>query len=297
MSRELGKTQSKSEILIEALPFIRKFAGSRVCIKVGGELFEDLVAAEKLAEDLSFLKSVGIQVVLVHGGGPQITKALKTLGKEPKFIEGQRVTDEATLEMTAMVMMGKINTLIVSLLNKVGTKAVGLSGIDDSMIKVTMKDPDLGFVGAIQSINTAPIEHLLKENYIPVIAGLGVDSNGQIFNINADIAAGKIAAAVGAKKLIVLTNVEGLYESFGDKDSLISEIDTHGLIRLISTGKLTAGMIPKVEAIMGAIKAGVPHAHILDGRQEHAVLLEIFTPEGIGTMIKADLKAEQKETK
>ena len=287
MSRDIKATQAKADILIEALPFIRAFAGCRVCIKVGGELVEDHLAARSLAEDLTFLKSVGIEVVLVHGGGPQISKAMKELGKEPKFIEGNRITDEKSLEIAAMVLLGQINRTIVSLLNQAGTRAVGLNGVDDRMIRVTPKDPELGFVGTIQEINTAPIEMLLKNNYVPVIAGVGVDHHGQLYNINADSAAGKIAVALGAKKLIVLTNVEGLYQSFGDKDSLISEIDTHGLIRLISTGKLSAGMIPKVEAILGAVKAGIPQAHILDGRQAHAVLLEIFTCEGIGTMVRA----------
>lgn len=285
MTRDIEGTRAKADILIEALPFIRAFAGSRVCIKVGGELVEDLQAAQSLAEDLTFLKSVGLEVVLVHGGGPQISRAMKELGKEPKFIEGNRVTDEKSLEIATMVL-GNINRTLVAVLNQAGTKAIGLSGIDDSMIKVVPKDPELGFVGTIQEINASPIELLLKSNYVPVIAGVGVDKDGQLYNINADIAAGKIAVALAAKKLLVLTNVEGLYESFGDKNSLISEIDTHGLIRLISTGKLSAGMIPKVEAILGAVKAGIPQAHILDGRQPHAVLLEIFTSEGIGTMVK-----------
>ncbi|MCB0354663.1 MAG: acetylglutamate kinase [Bdellovibrionales bacterium] len=286
MTREIEDTQAKAEVLSQALSYIRRFTGKRVLIKVGGELFENEAAAKSLASDLSFLRTVGVDVVLVHGGGPQISKAMKQFRKEPVFVKGQRQTDSETLDLTAMVLLGDINRRIVSLLNVAGARSIGLSGADDSMLLVEQLDPELGFVGTVREVNTDPIDRLLEYDYIPVIAGMGVDRSGQLYNVNADSVAGKIAVAIGAEKYILLTNVPGLYETFGEEDSLISEIDSHGLIRLISTNKLSEGMIPKVESILSALKGGVKDAHILDGRMVHSVLLEIFTPEGIGTMVK-----------
>lgn len=286
MTRTIEETQAKAAVLREALPYIKQFKNQRVVIKVGGELFQDEAAARSLVEDLGFLRSVGVNVVLVHGGGPQISRAMKKFGKDPVFVKGQRVTDAETLELTAMVLLGEINRSIVALLSSTGTAAIGISGIDHSLLKVRQKDPDLGYVGEVVGINTAPIDNLLSHGYVPVIASLGIDASGSSYNINADTAAGKIAVAIHAQKLVLLTNVPGLYETFGDDDSLISEIDTKGLIRLISHDKLSEGMIPKVESIISAINGGVSQAHILDGRVKHALLLEIFTPEGIGTMIQ-----------
>ncbi len=286
MTRTIEETQAKAAVLREALPYIKQFKKQRVVIKVGGELFHDEAAARSLAEDLGFLRAVGVNVVLVHGGGPQISRTMKKFGKDPIFVKGQRVTDAETLELTAMVLLGEINRKIVALLNSTGTSAIGLSGVDDSLLKVTQRDPNLGYVGEVTSINTAPIDNLLAHQYIPVIASLGVDASGTTYNVNADAAAGKIAVAIQAEKFVLLTNVPGLYETFGDEDSLISEIDTKGLIRLISHDKLSEGMIPKVESIISAINGGVAQAHILDGRVKHALLLEVFTPEGIGTMIQ-----------
>lgn len=290
MSREIEETQSKASVLLEALPFIQKFSGTRMLVKVGGELFEDDAAAKSLALDLGFLRMTGIDVVLVHGGGPQISRMMRKFEKEPEFINGQRKTDAETLELTAMVLLGDINRRIVSFLNTSGTPAIGLSGADDCLLQVEQKDPELGFVGTVKKINTSPIDKLLADGYLPVIAGMGVDEAGQLYNVNADSVAGKIALAIGANKYVLLTNVSGLYETFGEENSLISEIDTHGLIRLISTGKLTAGMLPKVESILSAVNGGVKRAHILDGRVQHALLLEVFTPEGIGTMVQAQEK-------
>ncbi|RIL11601.1 MAG: acetylglutamate kinase [Proteobacteria bacterium] len=286
MTLAIEETQAKAAILAEALPYIQRFSGTRILVKVGGELFDDGEAAKSLAYDLGFLRTVGIDVVLVHGGGPQITRAMQRFGKEAIFIEGQRKTDAETLELTAMVLLGDINRRLVSLLNSTGTKAIGLSGADDNMLIVEQRDPELGFVGAVKNINTAPIKSLLSSGYVPVIAGLGVDQSGQLYNVNADSAAGKIAVAIGAEKFVLLTNVPGLYENFEDKGSLISEIDLAGLIRLLSTGKVSQGMIPKIEAILTAVKAGIPRAHILDGRVRHALLLEVFTKEGVGTMVR-----------
>ncbi len=285
--RHVEETQKKASILIEALPFIKQFCGKRVVIKVGGELIDNQEQARSLAEDLLFLKSVGIHVILCHGGGPQISRAMKTLGKEPAFVNGQRVTDAATLEITLMVLLGLLNQQLVGKLNMHGPQAVGLSGVDGQMLLVKQRNPEMGFVGDIVRVSTAPIERLLADGYLPVIASIGIDESGQAYNVNADIAAAEIARQLGAEKLILLTNVEGLYESFGNRDSLISAIELADLENIQQSGSLAAGMIPKVEAILLAMKGGVQKAHILDGRVRHAVLLEIFTPEGIGTMILA----------
>lgn len=281
-------TQSKASILIEALPFLKKFGSKRVVIKVGGELLDNEEATKSFAQDLILLKSVGIQIVLCHGGGPQISRAMKKFGKEPKFIDGLRVTDEETMEIMSMVLLGKLNRKLVSLLNVHGPKAIGISGADGSLFKAKQKSPELGFVGDIVNVNSKVVTKLLDDGYLPVIGSVGIDEEGLPYNINVDIAAGRLASELGAEKLIILSNVEGLYETFGDENSLIPEIKAKGLRKMKDSGSLTSGMIPKVEGILYAIDGGVERAHILDGRVNHAVLLEIFTPEGIGTMIFRD---------
>ena len=284
--RDLTETQHKTSILIEALPYLKQFVGKRVVIKVGGELVEDIEATKSFVEDVILLRSVGIKVILVHGGGPQITKLMKLTGKEPTFVKGQRVTDKETLELTAMVLLGQVNRTLVSLLNAHGKRAVGVSGIDARIFLCQQKDPTLGYVGDIVSVSARPVMSLLNAGYLPVIASIGMDEEGTTYNINADTAAGELARAVAAEKFILLTNVEGLYESFGNKNTLISETDMPNMQKLLESGSLTSGMIPKVESIARALAGGVSQAHILDGRVKHAVLLEIFTPEGIGTMIR-----------
>jgi acetylglutamate kinase len=283
--RRLEETQAKAETLLEALPYLKRFPGRIAVVKVGGELFANPVAAASLAQDLILLHSVGIRVVLCHGGGPQISEMMKRFGKEPKFINGQRVTDKETLEITSMVLLGVINRTIVSLLNAHGRRAVGLSGVDGGMFTVEQKNPELGYVGKVTQVCTEPIMSVLESGFLPVIASLGIDTSGEVYNVNADIAAGELAVALKAEKLVTLTNVEGLYRTFGDEDSLISEIDSSSLKDLLEKEVLSAGMIPKAESIVNALERGVEKAHILDGRVDHAVLLEIFTPEGIGTMI------------
>lgn len=283
--RSVKDVQTKASILVEALPYIEQFSGKRILVKVGGELIEDLESAKSLCSDLIFLKSAGIEVVLCHGGGPQISKTMKRFGLEPKFVNGLRVTDAETLELVMMVLLGNLNQTLVSLLNTHGDQAVGLSGIDGRTILVSCKNPELGFVGDVQSISTTAIEQLLSAGLMPVIASIGMDQNGQAYNVNADIVAAEIAKAIRAEKLILLTNVEGIYESFEDKSSLISSIDVTELSALFNSGALSAGMIPKVEAVLTALQGGVHGAHILDGRVQHSVLLEIFTTEGVGTMV------------
>ncbi len=287
-NRVTADTQAKASVLIEALPFLKNFGGKRVVIKVGGELLDNESASASFAQDLILLKSVGIQVVLCHGGGPQISRAMKKLGKEPKFLNGLRVTDQETMQIMSMVLLGDLNQKLVSLLNVHGPKAVGVSGADGQLFTVEQENPDLGFVGKISKVNTDIITKTLDNGYMPVVGSVGVDAQGQAYNINVDLAAGRLASALKAEKLIVLSNVQGLYETFGDENSLIPEIKAKGLRKMKASGSLTEGMIPKVDGILEALDGGVKRAHILDGRVNHAVLLEIFTPEGIGTMIFRD---------
>jgi acetylglutamate kinase len=276
---------TRISVLIEALPHFHNVTGKRILIKVGGELFESQEATRTLVTDIASLRALGVQVVLVHGGGPQITRMMERFGKEPCFIEGQRVTDQESLKLTAMVMIGDINTSIVAALNSYGTPAVGLNGTDGSMIEVVPRDAALGFVGTVKHVNTRPIISALESNYVPVIAGLGVDESGQIYNINADTTAGKLATALEVKKWFLLTNVKGIYSEFGKEESFISVTDVVGLIKLRAQGSLSTGMIPKVEAILGAVKGGVDSVHLIDGRIPHAILLELCSDNGIGTMI------------
>lgn len=284
-ARVLADTQSKAHVLVEALPFLKQFGGKRVLIKVGGELLEDEAAVASFAQDLILLKSVGIEVVLCHGGGPQITRMMKRVGKEAKFINGHRVTDKETIELGAMVLLGSLNARLVGMLNTHGAKAVGMSGVDGRMLMVEPKDESLGFVGKIVTSSAEPLAMALEAGYLPVVASIGMDDNGELYNINADLAACELAVAIGAIKFVLLTNVPGLYKTFGVSDSLIPEIDTTGLKVMMKSGDITAGMIPKIEAVIYALEHGVRQTHILDGRVEHAVLLEIFTPEGVGTMV------------
>ncbi|MCC7076777.1 MAG: acetylglutamate kinase [Acidimicrobiia bacterium] len=287
-ARHLAETQAKAKTLLEALPYIEEFAGTRVVVKVGGEITEATASAAAFTRDLLLLKHVGVDVVLCHGGGPQISRLMETVGTSPEFVGGLRVTDAETMRLTAMVLLGDVNRTLVGHLNAHGSHAVGLSGVDGRLFLCEPKDPALGFVGEIVSVDPRPVVRLLEDGYMPVVASVGMDEDGNAFNINADTAAGALAGALEAEKLIVLTNVEGLYEDFGDADSLVSEIDTAGLRRMYDAGGLHTGMLPKVAAVLHALDAGVAAAHILDGRIEHSVLLEIFTPEGIGTKVTGE---------
>lgn len=284
-SRVLEETQAKAKTLLEALPYIQEFAGKRVVVKVGGEVADDAGSAVAFTRDLVLLKHVGLDVVLCHGGGPQISRLMGELGREPEFVDGLRVTDADTMRVTSMVLLGDVNRTLVGHVNTHGPHAVGLSGVDGGLFLCEPKDERLGFVGEISAVDPRPVTRLLEDGYLPVVASVGMDREGNVYNINADTAAGALAAALEAEKLIVLTNVEGLYEDFGDADSLVSEIDLAGLREMYEGGGLHTGMLPKVASILDALEGGVAAAHILDGRVEHAVLLEIFTPEGIGTKV------------
>ena len=286
--------EDRARILVEALPYIRQFARKTVVIKYGGHAMIDDRLRHGFAQDVVLLKFVGLDPVIVHGGGPQIGQVLEKMSIESTFIDGMRVTDNQTMDVVEMVLGGKVNKEIVSLINQAGGKAVGLSGKDGSLIsavkmEMTLQEGeqppeniDLGQVGRVESINRTVLEVLKKEDFIPVIAPIGVGSDGQTYNINADLVAGSIAAALGAEKLILLTDVEGVLDSEG---RLLSTIETGRVRRLEAEGVISGGMLPKLACCVEAIKGGTRKAHILDGRKPHAVLLEIFTDHGIGTEI------------
>jgi acetylglutamate kinase len=275
-------------VLIEALPFIHRFRGTTVVVKYGGNAMTDAALAERFAEDIVLMRAVGIRPVVVHGGGPQIGDLLARLGKETEFRDGLRVTDAETLDVARMVLVGKVNRDIVSAINRHGPVAVGVSGEDAGLITAEARDPRLGFVGDVVDVQPAIIERLLAEDLIPVVSTIGADLEGQAYNINADTVAGAVAGALGAEKVIYLTDIAGLLADRDDPSSLITTVTTGRLAELLADGTLAGGMIPKVRACVDAVEAGVGSAHILDGRRPHVVLLELFTDAGVGTMICAD---------
>jgi acetylglutamate kinase len=275
----------KAEVLVEALPYIRRFRGTRVVVKYGGNAMAGSEQLSLFAEDVVLLQSVGIDVVVVHGGGPQIGQLMVRLGKVPEFVDGLRVTDADTLDIARMVLVGKVNRDIVAAVNTHGAAAVGVSGEDAGLLAATQRSAELGFVGDIDEVRPAILERLLREDLVPVVATIGSDAAGQAYNINADTAAGAIAQALGAEKLVYLTDVEGLRADVGDVASVISELTVDALDAMITSGSVAGGMIPKAASCVQAIKGGVGHAHILDGRVPHALLLEVFTRSGVGTMV------------
>ncbi len=284
-AERLAAASERAGLLVEALPYIRRFLGSTIVIKYGGNAMVDAEAAARFAEDVVLIQAVGIRVVVVHGGGPQIGELMARLGKEPEFRDGLRVTDAETLDIARMVLVGKVNRDIVSSINVHGPLAVGLSGEDAGLITAHVRNPELGFVGDVAAVNPAILDRLLAENIIPVLSTIGADLEGQAYNINADSVAGSVAAALGAEKVIYLTDVPGLLRDVEDPGSLITRISAPELRALIADGSLTGGMIPKVSACLDALDRGVGSAHLLDGRVAHVVLLELFTDQGIGTMI------------
>jgi acetylglutamate kinase len=275
----------KAAILAEAMPYIREFTGKTVVVKYGGHAMEDPALADLFAQDVVLMRLVGMNPVVVHGGGPQITELMRRLGKQPEFVDGLRVTDAETVDIARMALVGKVNREVVAALNQHGSYAVGLSGEDAGLITVEMRDERLGYVGDVSRIDPSIVERLVREELIPVIATIGVDIDGQAYNVNADTVAGAIAQALQAEKLVYLTDVAGLYADYPDESSLISRIDVDGLTRMLEAGSADGGMIPKLLSCVHALKGGVSRAHILDGRVPHALLLEFFTREGIGTMV------------
>jgi acetylglutamate kinase len=274
---------ARADVLVEALPYIRRFAGKVVVVKYGGNaMAEDL---SLFAEDIVLLHSVGMRVVVVHGGGPQIGDLLARLGIESRFVDGLRVTDADTLDVVRMVLVGKVNRELVAGINVHGPLAVGVSGEDSAFLQVSARSAELGFVGDVDAVDPSLLLRLLDSGLIPVVATIGMDVEGQAYNVNADTAAGAIAAALHAEKLVYLTDVEGIRQDATDPDSLLSTVDVDALEGLIADGSVAGGMIPKVRSCIEAVRAGVGHAHVLDGRVPHVLLVEFFTRSGIGTMV------------
>ena len=277
----------KAQTLIEALPYIQKFNNKKVVVKYGGSAMLDENLQLNVIKDVALLKLVGMQPIIVHGGGKEITKWLSLLGHESKFIEGLRVTDEQTMEVAEMVL-GKVNKNLVQMVEKLGVKAVGISGKDGSTLKVekrTVNGMDIGFVGNIKEVNVDLINTLIDNNFVPVIAPIGLDDDYQNYNINADDVACAIATAIGAEKLVFLTDIEGVYADPKDKNSLISVLTLDKADELLDSGFIGGGMLPKLKNCVDAVRNGVSRVHILDGRIEHCLLLEFFTNRGIGTAI------------
>lgn len=288
MDEKLITDSMKADILIAALPYIQKYYGKTVVVKYGGNAMIDPELKKDVMSDIILLTLVGVKIVLVHGGGPEISSLLGKLGIESKFVNGLRYTDNDTAEVVQMVLAGKTNKDLVSLVEVCGGKAVGLCGIDGGMIKAKKVDDgvnDYGFVGDIVSVDPSPIKKILEENYIPVIATVGSDENGQVYNINADTAAAEIAAALDAENIITLTDIPGLMKDVNDKNSLIPEIHVDEIDSLIENGIIYGGMIPKVRSLEVAVRAGVKKAVMIDGRIPHSILIEMFSNEGIGTLM------------
>ena len=297
--------EDRASVLIEALPYIKRFYGKTMVIKYGGNAMINEELKAKVIQDICLMKYVGMRPVIVHGGGPEITGFLKKIGKQTEFIAGLRVTDAETVGVAEMVLVGKINSEIVSLLNNYGAKAVGLSGKDASLIcaekhlaevyddeQAEPKLVDIGYVGDVAKINTDILNTLLDQGYTPVIAPIGVGTDNESYNINADYVAGEVAGALQAEKLILLTDIEGIYRDYNDKDSLIETLTREDAMAMIREGAIAGGMIPKVESCIRAIDGGAQKTHIIDGRLPHALILEVFTKRGIGTEVIGDEEAE-----
>ena len=295
MSLNSERAPQIAKVLTEALPYIQRFSGKTLVIKYGGNAMVDEDLKNSFARDVVLMKAVGINPIIVHGGGPQIGQLLDRIGKESRFVAGMRVTDAETMDMVEMVLGGQVNKSIVSLINNHGGRAVGLTGKDGGMIRaeklhISPDDPavdvseviDLGHVGNIKSIDTSVVDMLVNSDFIPVIAPIGVGENGQSYNINADLVAGKLAEVLKAEKLILLTNTAGLLDKNGE---LLTGLDAGQVNKLIDEGVIYGGMLPKISCALAAVNSGVSSAHIIDGRVQHAALLEIFTDEGVGTLI------------
>ena len=290
-AQRIEAAQEKAAVLREALPWITRFHGQTVVIKYGGNAMVDGDLKRSFAADVALLHFVGLRPVVVHGGGPQISQLADQLGVESSFVGGLRVTDAAMMDVVRMALLGLVNPEVVGLVQEAGAPAVGVAGTDAGLLSVRPAQgpdgEDLGLVGEIESVRTGYLHELLADGFLPVVATVGRDADGAERNVNADLAAGAVAAALGASKLVYLTDVPGLYTDFGDPDreALISEVTVGALQTMLAEGRLHTGMRPKIRSIVDAIGAGVPQAHILDGRVLHAVLIEIFTDEGVGTMI------------
>ena len=280
--------QERAEVLVQALPNIKKYSGKTVVIKYGGNAMINEDLKQQVMEDIALLWLIGVKVVLIHGGGPEISETMKRLGKKSEFVNGLRVTDRETVDIVQMVLAGKVNKTLVNLLQMKGGHAVGLSGIDGGILEAAMKDEALGYVGEITKIRTQPITDLLEKNYIPVISTIASDRQGNTFNINGDTAAACIAGALGAERLIMMTDIAGILRDKDDPSTLIPAITVSEAKKLFETGVISGGMIPKVDCCIEAIEKGVRHVVIMDGRVPHSILMELLTDEGAGTMVLGD---------
>ena len=274
----------RAQVLVQALPYIKKYAGQTVVVKYGGNAMLDDELKSAVMSDIVLMQLVGINVVLVHGGGPEINDMLKKIGKESKFIGGMRYTDEETMEIVQQVLAGKVNKDLVQLLEDAGGKAVGLCGLDGSLLKADMLEEELGLVGEIREVNAEIIHTAAQSGYVPIVSTVAAGYHGEVYNINADVAAARIAAEIGAMKLILMTDVRGLLQDKDDESTIIPVVNVSDVNRLKKEGIISGGMIPKIDCCVDAVRRGVGRAHIIDGRIPHSILVELFTDEGIGTM-------------
>ena len=278
----------RAQVLTQALPYIKKYRGKIVVIKYGGNAMINEELKQQVMEDIALLWLIGVKVVLIHGGGPEISETMKKFGKKSEFVNGLRVTDKETVDIVQMVLAGKVNKTLVNLLQMKGGHAVGLSGIDGGILEATMKDEALGYVGEVTKIRTRPITDLLEKNYIPVISTIASDRQGNTFNINGDTAAASIAGALGAERLIMMTDIAGILRDKDDPSTLIPAITVSEAKQLFEEGVISGGMIPKVDCCIDAIEKGVKHVVMMDGRVPHSILMELLTDEGAGTMVLGD---------
>lgn len=274
----------RANILVQALPYIKKYAGATVVVKYGGNAMLDDELKAAVMSDIVLMQLVGVNVVLVHGGGPEINAMLKKIGKESKFIGGMRYTDQETMDIVQQVLAGKVNKDLVQLLEDAGGKAIGLCGLDGSLLKADKLEGDLGFVGEIREVNVEIIHGSVKNGYIPIVSTVAAGYHGEVYNINADVAAARIAAELGAMKLILMTDVRGLLKDITDPSTIIPVVNVSDVRRLKKEGVISGGMIPKIDCCVDAVRRGVGRAHIIDGRIPHSILVELFTDQGIGTM-------------
>ncbi len=286
MKESFKSTIERAEIICEALPYIRKYSGKTLVIKYGGNAMNDEAVTTTILQDIAALKIVGVNPILVHGGGPEINKLLSRLGIKPQFKNGMRVTDAATMEVAQMILCGKINKNIVGELNSMGVKAIGLCGKDSQLIKAEKLDSDLGYVGKITEINSKLLEILARDEFIPVIASIATDEQGNSYNVNADVAAAAIGAAMHAEKLMFLSDIDGIMADKDDSQSLIDRISVAELKKMMDSGAISGGMLPKAASCIDAIERGINSVFVLNGTLPHSILLELFTDNGVGTMIE-----------
>ena len=283
----------RAEILVQALPYIRKYYGKIIVVKYGGNAMVSDTLRQQVMEDIVLLHLVGVRVVLVHGGGPEISQTMERMGKKPQFVDGLRVTDKETVDIVQMVLAGKVNKTLVKLLEMTGGKAMGISGMDGGLIQAGIKDPKLGYVGEVTAVDPQPILDLLEKDYIPVVSTIGCDREGNTYNINGDTAAGFIAGALGAERLIMMTDIAGVLMDRDDPKSLIPDISVSRAKELFESGVISGGMIPKVQCCLDAIEKGVKRVIIMNGTVPHSILTELLTNEGAGTMVHGDMQGEE----